>query len=66
MKKEFTTSMNRKVCYEAGYEECKEDVIKLMKELQDKASNERKISKDKRYWLGCCQILNELKARIEG
>ena len=41
------------------------DVLGLINELNNNASNERKTSKDKRYWLGCCQILNELKARIE-
>jgi hypothetical protein len=26
----FTTSMNRKVCYEAGYKKAKEDILKLI------------------------------------
>jgi Trk-type K+ transport system membrane component len=32
MKTEFTTSMNRKVCYEAGYNKAKEDILKLIDE----------------------------------
>ena len=51
-KKKFTTSMNRKVCWEDGYNKCKENVIKLIDELDDMRTID--------------QFRKELKQKIEG
>lgn len=64
-KLDFNRGRFNQHCFEV-WENCKQDVFKLIDEIQNDASNERKTSKDKRYWLGCCQILNELKVKIEG
>ena len=49
-----------------GYYTALKEVLEVIDKLQDRASKERKISKNKKYWLGCCQILNELKTIING
>ena len=62
--KEFTTSMNRKICWEDGFKEGKQqtlkDVLGLIKRLQKNVSKQKN-----EQAMGWHNGLEELKAQIE-
>ena len=54
--------MSRKVCFEAGYKQCKHDVLGLIDEMKLKIFEEGIKDRATGYFQG----LEELKARING
>jgi len=60
--------MSRKVCFEAGYKQCKHDVLGLIDKFYKKKMKDKQLSEEE--WYSAETIsgldLEELKARING